>query len=107
MNPSDEDALDQLLRQSFDRHVPDQGFSDRVMQQLPPRRRRSNWPLIAGIVAGVVACWLVLLTAPIARTGWQDWFRGDLSASAIVMLVAMTGMSLLALGWVLAEAEDR
>jgi cytochrome bd-type quinol oxidase subunit 1 len=105
MNSTDQDDIDALLRRSFD-SVADEGFSDRVMQRLPPRRRASAWPLAIGIALGVLTCCISLFASALWRTGWRDWLHGELSASAIVMLLAMAGMSLLALGWMLAEAED-
>lgn len=107
MNPSHDDAIETLLRQSFDSPVSDDGFCDRVMQQLPPRRRVSAWPLMAGIAVGAVTCWLSTLTTPLWHAGWHDWLRGELSAPAIIVLLTIAGMSLLALGWAIAEAEDR
>jgi hypothetical protein len=106
MNTPHEDPIERLLRQSLDT-VPDHGFSDRVMQQLPPRRRAPAWPLVVGIVAGIASCCASLFATTLWRTGWRDWLHGELSTPAIVMLLAMAGMSLLALGWSLAEAEDR
>lgn len=104
---ADDDDIDALLRQSFDGPVADAGFSDRVMQQLPPRRRRSTWPLAAGVLAGAVLCSLSVFTSPLWRAAWQGWLVGQWSTSALVMLSTMAAMSLLALGWTLAEAEDR
>ncbi len=63
------------------------------MQRLPPRRRRSIWPLAAGILAGVGAFWL---TMPALHINWVDWIHGELSASIITVMLMTTGMSLLA-----------
>lgn len=106
MNPQHDDDIDALLRQSFDGPVPDAGFCDRVMQQLPPRRRRPAWPLAAGVLAGAVLCSLSLLDSPLWHAAWQGWLAGEWSSSTIIMLSMMAGMSLLALGWSLAEADD-
>ena len=106
MNPIHDDDIDALLRQSFDGPVPDAGFSDRVMQQVPPRRRPSAWPLAAGVLVGAVLCALSLLNAPLWRAAWQGWSVGEWSTSTLIMLSTMAGMSLLALGWSLAEADD-
>jgi hypothetical protein len=107
MNPRHHDDIDELLRQSFDGPVPDAGFSDRVMRRLPPRRRPSRWPLAAGLFAGAVACSLNLSASPLWRAAWQGWLAGDGSMATVIVLAAMAGMSLLALGWMLAEADDR
>lgn len=105
MNPRHDD-IDQLLRQSFDGPAPDAGFSDRVMLKLPPRRRRSSWPLATGLVVGAIACSLKLSASALWRDAWQGWLVGEWSIATIIMLSTMAGMSLLALGWTLAEADD-
>ena len=106
MNPIHDDDIDALLRKSFDGPAPDAGFSDRVMQQLPPRRRRSTWPLATGVLVGAILCSLSLFTSPLWRAAWHGWLVGQWSASTFIMLSAMAAMALLALGWTLAEAED-
>jgi H+/Cl- antiporter ClcA len=106
MNSSHEDPIETLLRQSFD-VIPDDGFCDRVMQRLPPHRRAPAWPLAAGIVLGIATCCASLFATTLWRAGWRDWLHGELSVPAIITLLAMGGMSLLTLGWSLAEAEDR
>lgn len=106
MNHSDDNEIEALLRTQFDGAVPDDGFSDRVMQQLPPRRRRAAWPLLAGILGGIAACWLSLLSTSLLHVGWQNWISGELSASAITLMSVIAGMSLLACWWTTMEAED-
>ena len=39
MNHEHDDAIEALLRTAFDGPVRDDGFSARVMQRLPPRRK--------------------------------------------------------------------
>ena len=107
MSHPNDDAIEALLRKQFDGPVSDEGFSERVMQRLPPRRHRMAWPLWAGVVAGAGACWLTLLSSPLLHDGWRNWMRGELSASAIALLLAIAGMSLLASWWSVAEADDR
>lgn len=107
MNPSRDDAIEALLRKQFDGAVRDDGFSDRLMQRLPQRRRRVAWPSWAGVLAGAVACWLALWPSPLLRNGWQDWVGGHWSAAGIVMLATLAVMTLLALAWSVAEADDR
>ena len=102
--PSD-DAIDALLRRQFEGPLPDEGFSERVMQHLPTRRRRVAWPLWAGVVAGVGACWWRLQSASLLHAGWRDWAGGELSSPAIILLLVAAGMSLLAAWWSLAEAD--
>lgn len=107
MNDPHDDAIEALLRRQFEGPVADDGFSERVMQSLPPRRRRIAWPLWLGVLAGAVACGLSLAGAPLLHTGWQDWLDGKLSAPAMGMLLAVAAMAWLALGWTLAESSDR
>ncbi|WP_386068680.1 hypothetical protein ACFJIW_02265 [Tahibacter sp. UC22_41] len=101
----EDDAIDALLRSQFEGSVPDDGFCDRVMQQLPARPRRRAWPLWSGIAAGMTACALTLSSTPLVRLGWRDWLGGNVSAPVIALLLALAGMSLLAMCWSLAEAD--
>jgi hypothetical protein len=107
MNHQHDEAIDALLRQQFDGYVSDHGFSERVMQRLPPRRRPMAWPLWIGIAMGTAACWLSLAFSPLLHVGWRNWMHGELSASAIALLITMAGMSLLASWWGVVEADDR
>lgn len=102
-----DDAIEALLRRQFEGPVADDGFSERVMRQLPPRRRRIAWPLWLGLLAGACACWPSLAGTPLLHAGWRDWLDGELSAPAMGLLLAVAGMAWLALGWTLAESEDR
>jgi len=106
MNHSGNSEIEALLLTQFDGEVPDNGFSDGVMQQLPRRRRRAAWPLLAGILAGIAACWLSLLSTPLLHVGSQNWISGELSASAVTFMTVIAGMSLLACWWTTMEAED-
>lgn len=101
-----DDAPDALLREQFDGPVPDDGFCLTVMDRLPARRHHGNWPMAAGIGAGVALCWLTLWSAPIANAGWRDWLSGEASPSALALLIAMAGLAALALAWTIAEATD-
>jgi hypothetical protein len=105
--PPRDDEIEALLRSQFDGPLPDAGFSERVMQQLPARRRRVAWPLWAGVLAGVGACWWQLLSAPLLHAGWRDWSSGQLSVPAIILLTVVAGISLLASWWSVAEADNR
>jgi hypothetical protein len=40
------------------------------------------------------------------RAAWQGWLAGVWSTSTVITLATMAGLSLLALGWTLAEADD-
>lgn len=107
MNHAQEDAIEALLRRQFDGPIRDEGFSERLLQRLPRRRRRVVWPLWTGVLAGIVACWLALLPSQLLRDGWQDWVGGHWSTAGIVTLTMMAVMALLALAWGVAEADDR
>lgn len=106
MNHTDDNEIEALLRKQFDGSAPDDGFSARVMQQLPQRRRRAAWPLPAGILAGIAASWFSLLPTSMLHVGWQNWISGELSATAITLMAVTAGMSLLACWWITMEAED-
>lgn len=106
MKPINDDDIDALLRQSFDGPTADDGFCDRVMQQLPPRRRRYAWPLLAGVLGGVALCALSLLASPLWSAAWREWLVGQWSASTFIVLAMMAAMTLLAMIWSLVEAEN-
>lgn len=103
MNESPDSSLDALLRQQFEGPVADDGFCDRVMQQLPPRRRAHRWQQLVGIFAGLGACLWSLSSTPLLRAGMQDWGHGSLSSAAMMLLLTLMGMSLLASWWALTE----
>lgn len=101
------DDIEALLRRQFEGPVADEGFSERVMQQLPSRRRLPSWPLWLGVLSGVAACWLCLVSVPLLHAGWQEWRAGELSTAVIGMWLTSVGLSVLALVWGLAESTDR
>lgn len=106
MKISDDHNIDTLLRQQFEGPVSDEGFSARVIRQMPPRHTDAVWPLWAGIVAGIGTCWLSLSSTPVLQLGWQSWISGNPSRTSLCIVVATTGMSLLACWWSAMEAED-
>lgn len=106
MTEPTDDAIEILLRQHFGGPVRDEGFSERVMRRLPLRRGHSAWPLWAGVLAGIVACWLGLLHAPILHAGWSDWLRGVWSTPAITLVLVLAGISLMALFWSVGEPDN-
>ena len=107
MNESHDDTLDALLRRQFEGPVADDGFSERVMQHLPSRRRRAAWPVWMGVLIGTAACWICMDSVPLLHTGWRDWLSGQPTMAAIGLWVAMAATSLLALVWGLAESSTR
>lgn len=104
MNEPRDASIDALLRQQFEGPVADDGFCDRVMQRLPARRRARRWQLPACMLAGLGACLWHLSSAPLIRAGLQDWMSGSLSPAAVIMLLAVMGVSLLASWWALTES---
>lgn len=107
MTENADEKFDALLRGILDDPVPDEGFCISVMAKLPARRRTMQWPMIAGLIAGIATCWLALASSPVLLAGWRDWHAGSLSSSAVTMLGAMVGMMILALGWIIAETDEQ
>ena len=105
MNDHQDLSIDTLLRRQFEGPVPDDGFSDRLMQQLPPRRRRRHWQLPTAIAIGLVASILSLSSAPLISQGWQDCIHGQFSVAAIITLLTVVGVSIAASWWALAESD--
>lgn len=105
MNDPRDSSIDALLRSQFEGPLADDGFCDRVMRQLPARRRPLRWQLPVGMLAGLGACLWSLSSAPLIRTGWHDWTHGSLSLEAVMMMLALMGMSLLVSWWALTENE--
>jgi hypothetical protein len=101
------DTIDALLRQQFEGPVADDGFSEKVMQHLPPRRPRKVWPMWLGVWLGAAACWICLINVPLLHVGWRDWLAEEPSTSAIGMLLAIAAMTLLTMGWGLLESRNR
>lgn len=107
MNDISEDALDALLREQFDGPVSEDGFCERVMEKLPSRQWHfQTWPTLTGVAAGMATCWLSLRSVPVT-IGWQDGLTLEPSSSIIMLLSILSGVSLLASLWVLAEADER
>lgn len=106
MTPDNDDAIDALLRAGFDGPVADDGFTDRLMRRLPPRRRPVPWLAMAGACIGLVVGWLSLWPSPVLHAGWSEWLHSRPSTAAFTLLLVVAGMSLLGLGWGLAESDD-
>ncbi len=106
MNHPDDDVIEALLRKQFAGHVPDDGFTARVMQRLPSHRGRTTWPLWAGLLAGAGVCTWSLRSSPLLRAGWRDWMGSELSVPAIALMFTVASLALLAVLWALMEAED-
>ncbi|WP_373486506.1 hypothetical protein [Blastomonas sp.] len=106
MNEEMDNALDQLLRDHAPDPVADDGFCASLTESLPPRKPPIKWPLAVGILAGMLACWLSVGTAPIVLNGWRDWIAGDLTSSALALIVLLVGLDLMALAWVLTDRDE-
>lgn len=107
MNSKADDLFEAQLREQLAAPVPDDGFCASVMDRLPSKRGRSQWPTVAGTLAGVATCSTSLWSAPIASDGWRDWLSGAPSESTLTMFVAVIGMAILALAWTITEADER
>ncbi|WMJ69429.1 hypothetical protein [Stenotrophomonas sp. 24(2023)] len=105
MTTDDPDDIDALLRGQFAGPVADEGFSARVMQHLPPRRR-TRWPLWAGAGLGVLACAVTLARAPLLRAGWGDWLAGAPSPAGAATWAIALAVAALVMAWGLAEARE-
>lgn len=106
MNDEIDDAIDHLLRDHAPDPVADDGFCAGLIERLPPRKPPIKWPLAMGVLAGALACWISVSAAPVALSGWRDWISGDLTSSALALLVLLTGLNLMTLAWTLTEAHE-
>ena len=107
MNPLPQDEIEALLRKQFDGPIADNGFSDRLMRQLPRRHRRATWPLWTGILTGAAASWLALLPSPLLHLGWRDSVNGEWSAASVSTVLVILMMIMLASAWAMLEADNR
>ncbi|MBV1774590.1 DUF5056 domain-containing protein [Burkholderiaceae bacterium DAT-1] len=106
MHETQEDPIEALLRMQFDGPVADDGFTDRVMQQLP-RQRRSRWPIYLGLTLGTLLCLSTLLIwTPFDSLHWPQ-NGGSLTACTLAWLCTSLVFSLLSLWWGLYESGDR
>lgn len=105
MSDTRHDDIEALLRRDFEGPVANEGFSERVMQQLPSRRG-VRWPLWLGVALGMLAGCLALAATPLLRSGWQDWWAGSFSIAGASMWLTVLAASWLVLGWGLAESSE-
>jgi hypothetical protein len=101
MTVLNDDQIDELLRTRF--AVPEDGFSAKVVRGLS-RRRRSlvSGPMI-GVFLGMAVCGLRLLTDGLLSSGSMGGVREPNTAEIVVWIAIGTGLSLLAMGWAIAE----
>jgi len=106
MNDGFDDDIAALLRDGFGGPVPDEGFCDRVILQLPAKRHNRAWPTLVGIAGGAAASGISLVSAPIMASAWNAWPAGSSAQSVLALMAAGLGLSTLALAWALAEVQD-
>ncbi len=97
--PEVPDPLDALLRQA-EPHIPDAGFTQRVLAALPPRRRADPWRLALFAAAWLAGAVILLLRVPGAvaapMTFLRHVFQGEL---APLLALAPVMFALCCLGW--------
>ncbi|MBK6983200.1 MAG: hypothetical protein IPH30_18065 [Betaproteobacteria bacterium] len=108
MSDDRDNLLDRLLRDDARRRLPDEGFTLRVGQALPPRRLRPAWlrpVLVIGSAAvGGVAAWLLAPAGTSLAQGYVDLARlQSLTPSALSALGVAAAMALTAVVLVVEE----
>jgi hypothetical protein len=97
------DPLDGLLRES-DAHLPDDGFTARVLKSLPPRRRFDGLRLAVFAAAWVAGMVIVLLRAPAVGRAVTAFLRHTLHGEVVPLLsLAPVVIAVGALVWALAS----
>lgn len=97
---NDDLASEAKLKAQFVLPPDDDGFSDRVMQRLPNRRHRRNWPLLTGFGMGVVSCGLAVFGGSIVPAG------DGVPISWAVQLLMMAFISALSFIWIFTEETE-
>jgi hypothetical protein len=103
MNETLDHELDERLRRGFDAAVDDDGFTSRVMQALPPRRRRPAWPLPAAAAVGGLLAWLSLASSGLLELAAREWLAAEPGAPLAFLMALVVGTGLLACAWALEE----
>lgn len=104
INDDSDQQLDELLRRGFTGTVADDGFSERVMRALPPRRQPQPWLLPGAALAGGLLAWLALLPSPVWQQLAHEWLAGDVGAASAVVSALVLGVSWLGCAWALEES---
>ncbi len=105
MRDFDERTLDALLRREFDATTADDGFSERVMLSLPPRRPQRTWLLPAATLAGGLLAWASLSRLPLWQLAVDEWGAGQPGGAAVLAGAVGLAAGLLACGWAMSEAD--
>ncbi len=72
-------GIDQLLYDYYEDPVADGGFSQRLMQTLPRKRRmKLNW-VVVGLALGFIALLWQMSSTTLVQNAWQDFTAGQLS----------------------------
>jgi hypothetical protein len=107
-SPEAPDPLDALLRES-EAHLPDDGFTARVLTSLPPRRRFDSFRLAAFAAAWVAGVVILLRHTPAVGTAVTSFLQHALHGEvtpllALAPVVMVIGMLVWALAsWALEE----
>lgn len=94
---NDDLASEASLKAQFVLPPDDDGFCDRVMQRLPQRRQRRNWPLLAGFGMGVVLCVLAVFGGSIVPAD------EGVALSWVVQLLVLAFVSTMSFIWIFIE----
>ncbi|TXI90335.1 MAG: hypothetical protein E6Q34_09120, partial [Burkholderiaceae bacterium] len=72
-------SIDQLLQDYYEAPVEDGGFSQRLMQTLPRKRRmKLNW-IVVGQAFGFIALLWKMSSTTLVQNAWQDLSAGQSS----------------------------
>ena len=102
--PQHDDALERLLLRTGIDPVADDGFSDRVLSALPPRRRRRQAlvPGIAAVIGASLAAWQLSGAALVQATA-IEWQAGALGPAGTAVLSSVIALGAGLVGWAMTE----
>lgn len=105
MTDVQDQLIDELLRREFDRAIPDDGFSSRVVAALPAGERPRRWVVPIALVVGGLSAWASLGPAPLWLLAAEEWAAGRPATALVVTMALGLGAGLMACAWALVEAE--
>jgi hypothetical protein len=88
--PKQEDELENLLNQGNAMTLDDDGFTNRVLAKLPPKKRKTPRALVLLVAAGLGSGVAVTSSPHIAalfRSAMQNWFAALVLFFVVVVLV--------------------
>ncbi len=100
------DPIEDLLRERFEGAVPEDGFSGKVMQRLPQRRRFQGWLPAVGVLLGAVASGVGLFWGRLPEVVWRGGTSGHMTGAVIVWMAIAGGISMMGMGWAVVEGDD-